>query len=327
MKLIDVRCQQAQSEYLSKWLKHQEFWSLRRLHSEDHATDVFQITLHDSQVQEALDGLQTLIERAPNDFQVMVLEVESVLPETEEPDAKQQDGSMTYREQLYQTIEQNARLNINYLVLVALSTIVATIGMVEDNVAIIIGGMVIAPLLGPNLALGLATALADLKLMKQSLIAGVAGVGLAVGLAMMIAWLVPIDITVNELASRTRVEMPAVVLALASGAAAALSVTTGIASVLVGVMVAVALLPPAAVFGIMLALGHFDLALGAGLLLAVNIVSVNLASKVVFFFKGIRPRKDEDQQNARRSLMVYFVIWGVTLALLVTAIYFTQFQA
>jgi len=65
-------------------------------------------------------------------------------------------------------------------------------------------------------------------------------------------------------------------------AAAALSLTTGLSSVLVGVMVAVALLPPAATLGIMLGQGNMSLAIGAGLLLAVNIVSVNLASKIVF---------------------------------------------
>lgn len=329
MKLIDITCHSAASPKLSKLLNNHQAWLFRQAELKDEHKHWFQVTLHDSQVQQALDQIQEVTQTCPDQVQVMVLEVESVLPEPEanKDDTKEQDGSTTYREQLYQTIEQNARLNTNYLVLVALSTIVAAIGMIEDNVAIIIGGMVIAPLLGPNLALGLATALADLNLMKKSLISGIAGVGLAIGLAMLMALVVPIDIHVGELQSRTYVELPAVVLALASGAAAALSVTTGVASVLVGVMVAVALLPPAVVFGIMLVLGHFDLALGAGLLLAVNIVSVNLSSKIVFFLKGIRPRTNLEQQHAKRSLLVYFVIWAVTLGLLIAAIYLTQFQA
>ena len=66
-------------------------------------------------------------------------------------------------------------------------------------------------------------------------------------------------------------------LALASGAAA-LSLTTGLSSVLVSVMVAVALLPPAVTLGLMLGYGDFNLALGAGLLLAINLVCVNMVS-------------------------------------------------
>lgn len=329
MKLIDITCHPAASPRLIKLLDNHQAWLYRQADLKDEHKHWIQVTLHDSQVQQALDQIQEVSQDCPDQVQVMVLEVESVIPEPEanKNDTSEQDGSTTYREQLYQTIEQNARLNVNYLVLVALSTVVAAIGMIEDNVAIIIGGMVIAPLLGPNLALGLATALADLELMKKSLISGIAGVGLAIGLAMLIALVVPIDINVGELQSRTYVELPAVVLALASGAAAALSVTTGVASVLVGVMVAVALLPPAVVLGLMLVLGHFDLALGAGLLLAVNIVSVNLSSKIVFFLKGIRPRTNVEQQNAKRSLIIYFVIWAATLGVLIAAIYLTQFQS
>ena len=89
-----------------------------------------------------------------------------------------------------------------------------------------------------------------------------------------------------ELMSRTRVGFDSIALALVSGAAAVLSMATGLSSVLVGVMVAVALLPPCAVVGIMLGAGEYDLAAGAGLLLAVNIVCVNLSAKLVFLFKG-----------------------------------------
>lgn len=96
----------------------------------------------------------------------------------------------------------------------------------------------------------------------------------------------PFNITSPEIASRTVVGLDSVALALASGAAAALSLTTGLSSVLVGVMVAVALLPPAVALGLMLGHGHFDLAVGAGLLLAVNLVCVNLSSKVVFLLKA-----------------------------------------
>ena len=103
--------------------------------------------------------------------------------------------------------------------------------------------------------------------------------------------------TSPELAGRTNVGLDSVALALASGAAAALSLTTGLSSVMVGVMVAVALLPPAVTLGLMLGHGEGSLAAGAGLLLAINVVCINLASKVVFFIKGIRPPAHGGKKN------------------------------
>jgi uncharacterized membrane protein len=120
---------------------------------------------------------------------------------------------------------------------------------------------------------------------------------------------------------RTEAGLDAVALALASGAAAALSLTTGLSSVLVGVMVAVALLPPAAALGLMLGQGRIDLAVGAGLLLGINIVCINLASKIVFFLKDIRPRTWLEKEKAKRAMVVYTAVWLVTLLLLILAIY------
>ena len=96
----------------------------------------------------------------------------------------------------------------------------------------------------------------------------------AIGLSAALARVWPWDPSSTELMLRTDVGLAAVALALASGAAAALSLTTGLSSVLVGVMVSVALLPPAAALGLMLGYGQPDLAIGAGLLLAINIVCV-----------------------------------------------------
>lgn len=129
------------------------------------------------------------------------------------------------------------------------------------------------------------------------------------------------DITNQEVVLRTVVGIDSVALALASGAAAALSLTTGLSSVLVGVMVAVALLPPVAALGLMLGSGNMALATGAGLLLVVNIVCINLASKIVFDIKGIRPLGWREEKKAKRAKIVYILGWLVTLILLIGLIY------
>ena len=136
-------------------------------------------------------------------------------------------------------------------------------------------------------------------------------------------WSGPLDST--ELVSRTSVGLDGVVLALASGFAAALSLTTGLSSVLVGVMVAVALLPPAATAGIMLGAGRYELAIGAVLLLAVNVVCVNLSANIVFLLKGVRPRTWLEKKNARQSYVLFLLVWLISL-LILTGVIFYKFR-
>jgi uncharacterized hydrophobic protein (TIGR00341 family) len=251
----------------------------------------------------------------------VVLPVEIALPKASEEERKEEDSATEAREALYEEVEKNARLDLNFAVLIVLSTIVAAIGLIENNVAVVIGAMVIAPLLGPNLAFGLGTALGDISLMRKSALTTSVGIVMSVALSVAIGVFWPFDVSSPELAARTNVGLDSIALALASGAAAALSLTTGLSSVLVGVMVAVALLPPAVALGIMLGLGDTNLASGAGLLLAINVVCINLAIKVVFFFKGIRPRTWWEKKKAKHAMSIYILMWLVTLIILVFFVY------
>ncbi len=270
-------------------------------------------------IQTVLDRLQSLLGGTENTH-IIVQATEVVLPKMAETDKDEGDArkkKATYREEIYNAIANETKLDSHYITLVVLSTLVAAIGLAENNVAVIIGAMVIAPLLGPNLAFGLATALGDRELAGQSLLSIVVGLVLAIGLSFLLGLVWPSALDSHELISRTTVGLDSIALALASGAAAVMSLTSGVSSVLVGVMVAVALLPPAATLGLMLAVGHINMAEGAALLLAVNIVSVNLAAKVVFLIKGVRPRTWLEQKKAKQSLWLYVLLWLVTLAILI----------
>jgi len=207
--------------------------------------------------------------------------------------------------------------------LVVLSAIVAAIGLLEDNVAVIIGAMVIAPLLGPNIALALSTALADKDLMVKSLVANFAGAGLTIGLGCLIGYFWSGDILSEEIMSRTTVGYDAIILAVASGTAGVLSLTAGVSSVLVGVMVAVALMPPAVAVGILLGAGYSGLAKGAAILLGVNIVCINLSAKIVLFLKGVRPRTYTEQKRARIATALYVGFWIISLSVLAALIKYT----
>ena len=274
----------------------------------------------DDKIQEVLDALQTLLNSEPL-AKIVVLPVEISLPKPTEDERKEEAKAVEARESLYVGVERNARLDADFIALVLLSTCVGAVGLIENSVAIVIGAMVIAPLLGPNLAFGLGTALGDASLMRKSALSTLVGLLLAISVSVVIGYFWPSVITSVELMARTNVGFDSIILALASGAAAALSLTTGLSSVLVGVMVAVALLPPAATLGIMIGQGNMSLAIGAGLLLCVNIVCVNLAIKIVFFIKGIRPRTWWEKKQAKHAMSVYIIGWVVSLAILIVIIY------
>jgi uncharacterized hydrophobic protein (TIGR00341 family) len=289
----------------------------------DDDTLALRLLVSDDKLQPALDALQTLL-AAQSTTRITVLPVEIALPAPDREEREQEDSATAAREALYAGVEKDTRLDANYLVLVLLSTAVAAIGLLEDNVAVVIGAMVIAPLLGPNIAFGLGTALGDASLMRKAALANLVGIGLVVGLAAGIGALRVFEMSGTELLARTEVGLDSVALALAAGAAAVLSLTTGLSSVLVGVMVAVALLPPAVTLGLMLGSGRFALAAGAGLLLAVNLVCVNLASNLVFLVKGVYPRTWFERQRARRATRIYALMWVVTLLVLMLLIYARQ---
>ena len=320
MKLIEVNADSGHIDTVNSIAEQHQAADFRLGYKGDDGRQIMRILIADDRAQVVLDGLQKALGK-DSAARIVVIGVEAALPRPPEKERTKEEAATAIREALYEDIEKSARLDSNFLILVILSTIVAAIGLIEDNVAVVIGAMVIAPLLGPNLALGLGTALGDTHLMWKAAIANGVGIGLAFLLAFAIGLIWPVDLKSHELMARTDVGLDSVALALASGAAAVLSITTGLSSVLVGVMVAVALLPPTATFGLMLGGGQYHHAFGAALLLAVNIVCVNLSAKIVFLAKGIHPRTWWEKKKAKRAMLLYLMVWVVSLGLLVAVIY------
>jgi len=257
-------------------------------------------------------------------FRINIYDVQASLPPVPKPDLSAADAEAAKksqerisREELHQDLEEAARATNIYIALIALSSIVAAIGVLNDNVAVIIGAMVIAPMLGPNVALSLATTLGDLSLAKSALNTTLLGTLLAFAVSILIGLALPIDPSLREIASRTHLGSMDIVLALASGAAGALSFTTAAPAVLIGVAVAVALLPPLVTSGLLLGAGYESLALGALSLFLANIICVNLAGVATFLAQGIAPRTWWEADRARKATSIALAVWMVLLAILI----------
>ncbi len=274
-------------------------------------------------------------------FRVLLLSVEATLPRPEPPEAAAEEAegedkppeteeeandrktSRISREELYTQLADQVRPSPTFVVLVGLSTLVAAVGLVTNNVAVIIGAMVIAPLLGPNMALALATTLGDLELAQRAMRITGLGLSAALGLSVLAGVLMPLlpsigDISViAEIQLRSQARIGDIALALASGGAGALSFTLGLSTAVVGVMVSVALLPPLVVFGMLVGAGLWMEAYGALQLLLVNIICINLAGVTTFLIQGIGPATWWEAKKARRATRRAILLWVILLLILI----------
>jgi uncharacterized hydrophobic protein (TIGR00341 family) len=284
--------------------------------------------LLDAQDAESASDILVKLFGSREGFRLTLLPVEATLPVVEEPPkpdpvaaaevepAKKKSPQRISREELYEDIAQASKVNGVYATMVALSTVVAAVGLIRGDVAIIIGAMVIAPLLGPNIGLALAATLGDPDLARRSVRAIAIGVTIAAAMSVLVGLLLPVDPSSPQLAARTNADVGDIALALASGAAGALAFTSGVPSVVVGVMVAVALLPPLVTAGLMAGGGYWAAMSGALVLLLTNVTCVNLAAVGTFLVQRVRPRTWWEADRAKKATQRAAAAWIAMLLVL-----------
>lgn len=270
-------------------------------------------------------------------FRIILLPVEASLPrpKTEDKALTNKKAALptrhdlphrlrVSREELYADIEKTVRISWVFFAMVFFSSVVASIGILRNNVVFIIGAMVIAPILGPNVALSLATTLGDIGLSRRAIRAIGFGIVTAIISSMVIGMAFVVNPELPELKTKTVVSFGDIVLALVAGSAAALSFTSELFSALIGVMVAVALLPPLVAFGMLIASGQWELALGSMYLFLTNLICVNLAGVVTFLIQGIRPLTWWEASKAKKATGVALFIWVFLLLVLALVIYLSR---
>ncbi|HKL19978.1 MAG TPA: TIGR00341 family protein [Halalkalibaculum sp.] len=265
-------------------------------------------------------------------FRILLFTIEATLPqpeieekkdeeEPEEEETSRKVGRIS-REELYADVTSGSDLSQVYLALVVLSTLVAAVGLMRDDVAVIIGAMVIAPLLGPNVSMALSVTLGDMQLAWRSLKANAAGLFVSLAVALVMGMVLTIDLSSEQIMSRTQVSLSDITIALAAGSAGVLAFTRGVPAAVVGVMVAVALLPPLVGIGLLLGSGYTQLAIGATILTFTNLICINLAGVVTFLLQGVRPRSWWEAEKAKKATRIAIAIWLVLLLIFAVLIWF-----
>jgi uncharacterized hydrophobic protein (TIGR00341 family) len=266
-------------------------------------------------------------------FRIMLFSVEATLPQPETEEKEEQAEAeeekeeekvvgRISREELYADVSSGSELNWVYIAMVALSAVVAGVGLIRDDVAVIIGAMVIAPLLGPNVSMALSVTLGDLELGWRSLKANAAGVFAGIAIAFIMGLIMQVDLESQQIMNKTNVSLGDITIALAAGSAGVLAFTRGVPATIVGVMVAVALLPPLVNVGLLVGAGHINLAVGSMILTATNLICINLAGIITFLVQGVRPRSWWEAKKAKRATRTAIAIWFVLLVILAVIIWF-----
>ena len=223
-----------------------------------------------------------------------------------------------------QDLLRGAQPGTNYLVLIVLSCIIASLGLLLGSPAVVIGAMLIAPLMSPIMAFSMGLVLGDLRVLRLSTEAIVKGIAVALVIAAFAGLLSPLKAITGEMLARSRPTLLDLAVALASGLAGAYALARkDVSAALPGVAVAASLMPPLATVGLGLAMGEPRIAGGALLLFIANIAAISLAGGVVFLLLGVRPQvwaPGSRTQLRRRliasavTLIVIAVPLGVILA-------------
>lgn len=228
------------------------------------------------------------------------------------------------REELVARAAELAPEASTFFIFLVVSTLIATAGLLLDSTATIIGAMVIAPLMGPAISASVGTVLAKDDMASRGLALQVTGLAAAVATGALFGLLLketvllpPVDIrTIPQVAERTSPNFLSLFLALGSGIAGAVSLIRGAGSALVGVAIAVALIPPAATAGLGLAWGYPGVTVAAGVLVLVNLLAVNLSALVLFWLAGYRPEIGTYAARTRRRVRAHVAAVVVGIALL-----------
>lgn len=218
---------------------------------------------------------------------------------------------MERRGEVHVQLRNASRPSFDFFLLVILSCIIATQGLLVDSAAIIIGAMLVAPLMSPIIGLGLSSLTGDDRMLRDSTAALIRGALIAILISFLLAWfnrylpLIVMHELPAEVLNRTQPSPIDLGVALAGGAAAAFALAMpNISAALPGVAIATALMPPLCSVGIGLALGRMDVAGGAFLLFLTNTVSIAFAASVVFFSLGFRSPITNQNKRIPRSLFI-----------------------
>ena len=220
----------------------------------------------------------------------------------------------TDHEATIQTIREDIPMRGHTAWILVFAILIASIGLNVNSTAVVIGAMLISPLMGPIIGLGMGTAINDATMLRRSLINLAVMIGISVITAFIYFSLTPLKDLTDELDARTYPTLLDVLIAISGGLALIIARTKKgtIASVLVGVAIATALMPPLCTAGYGLAIGNLGYFLGAMYLFSINTVYIALSAYVVARILKF-PMAKYANQARRKTISRWATLIGLTV--------------
>ncbi|MCA8923507.1 MAG: DUF389 domain-containing protein [Planctomycetes bacterium] len=199
---------------------------------------------------------------------------------------------------LFDRLGEGSSGNVDFMVLISLSTAIACLGLLQDSTAVVIGAMLVAPLMTPMIGSGFALVQGNLVLMRRAALTIVMGflIALAIGTGFgLVYFYVAPDIGLtSEILARGRPNLLDLVVAFLSGLAAAYALARpNLMGAMAGVAIAAALVPPIGSAGLSFAAGEYANGRGAAFLFGVNLLAIVFGAAVAFGMLGIRAQRNQ----------------------------------
>ncbi|WP_024852184.1 TIGR00341 family protein [Hydrogenovibrio kuenenii] len=208
------------------------------------------------------------------------------------------------------TLKENAKLSETFLVLMVLSTLLATVGLFANSAPVIIGAMILAPLMAPIISFSMGLLRQDSDILITSSKTLVTGILLALGFGTVLTLLTPLHAMNHEISTRLSPTILDLAVAIFSGIAGAYAnARSEVAKSMAGVAIAVALVPPLAVSGIGIGWHDFAVFYGAFLLFVTNLVGIILAAALTFLLMGYSPFR-----LAKKGMILIF-LFGILVSI------------
>ena len=193
------------------------------------------------------------------------------------------------RVDLFDRLQAGARWNVDYILMMCLSTAIASLGLMQNSTAVVIGAMVVAPLMTPLIGAGLSLIQGNLIFFRDAMRAMSFGVLASLTISVILGFIVPLEQLTPELLARGAPTIIDLGVAFLSGAAAAYALARpSLLGALAGVAIAAALVPPLATVGIAFSEFRWDIVEGAAILFLTNLVAIILGAACIYRLLGIQ---------------------------------------
>lgn len=201
-------------------------------------------------------------------------------------------------------VADGGRFGPRFAFMMLMSVGIAMLGLLQNSAAVVIGAMLVAPLMGPIIELGMGLATFDLRTIRSALWSIAGGIALGLAMAMLIVWASPLKQATPEILARTQPTFFDLLVAVFSGLAGAYATITRKGETIVGVAIATALVPPLSVVGYGLVVRNWDIAGGATLLLLTNLLAIALSVTVMARWYGFGGSDTPKQTALQAGLIV-----------------------